>query len=76
MPTCQTIKSEREFWSRQIHFTASDCETLYWLVEESGMNEEQKLRLTNKLKGYFVSPRTQALSKKLLAKRAREARKR
>lgn len=74
MPLSKKEFPEREFWSRQIHFTAQDCETLYWLVKESGVSDGQKERLTNKLRGYFVSHETQQRSAKLLANRAKKYR--
>lgn len=65
---------EIPFYGRQIFFSAKDCEAMFWLVEESGMDDEQKIRLTNKLRGWFVSPETEERSRKLLAKRSRRMR--
>lgn len=65
---------DREFTGRQVSLTAKDVETLYWLVEESSIGEQEKERLTNKIRGYFVSPQTEAKSKRLLDKRAAEIR--
>lgn len=74
MPLNKNEFPEREFWARQISFTANDCETLYWLVQESAIGEELKERLSNKLRGYFVSSLTEIQSRKLLAGRARARR--
>lgn len=76
MPVSKDEFPEREFWGRAVSFSASDCETLYWLVEESQIEPELKERLTNKLRGYYVSPKTQKMAQKLLKSRAKAARQR
>ena len=48
----------QKFKGCQRSFTAKECETLFWLVEESGIEEEAKLRLKNKLQGEYVSDET------------------
>jgi len=74
MPLSKEEFPDREFCGRQISFTASDCETLYWLVNESGISETLKERFSNKLRGYFVSAQTQAQSQAMLARRSKTRR--
>lgn len=71
MPVSKQEFGDIKFAGRQISFSAGDCEILYWLVEESGLSDELKLRLTNKLRGYFVSAKTEAQSRKILTARAK-----
>lgn len=67
---------EREFWGRQVSFSAQDCETLFYLVEESSLPFELKERFCNKLRGYFLSPETEQRSRRMLESRAKKMRKR
>lgn len=72
MPVSKDEFPEREFWGRSIFLSAKDCETLFWLTEESHLEPQLKERLANKLRGYYVSPKTQAMACNLLKSRARK----
>lgn len=65
-----SFENEPDFsFSKQIQLRGKEREILYWLVKESGIDEAQKERLSNKLAGWFVSEETQRRSDKLLKQR-------
>lgn len=45
MPVRQEEFPDLDFRPRSTYFSANECETLFWLVEESGIDVDTKQRL-------------------------------
>lgn len=69
MPISKDRFEEDFKYAKQVHLTGADREVLYWLVQESSIDDDVKERLSNKVQGFFVSPKTELLSRKLLERR-------
>lgn len=57
------------FRGLSVYISKKDSETLYHLVNESGLPDSEKNRLFCKVLGVFLNDETQVRSEKLLAKR-------
>lgn len=69
------IVAPEKFYGSSIYFTGSDLETMYWMVRESALDEDKKLRLLRKLNCEYVTDDTYKKAMSLHARRKSQVKK-